>query len=70
VLRNQIEAQPANTTGATRESVLGLPALSAKAPAPVRDPAPHIAPTAPRQPSAPRDGVLVIRGLDAASQSF
>ena len=70
VLRNQIEAQPANTTGATRESVLGLPALSAKAPAPVRDPAPHVAPTAPRQPSAPRDGVLVIRGLDAASQSF
>ena len=70
VLRNQVEAQPANTTGATRESVLGLPALSAKAPAPVRDPAPHIAPTAPRQPSAPRDGVLVIRGLDAASQSF
>ncbi len=70
VLRNQIEAQPANTTGATRESVLGLPALSAKAPVPVRDPAPHIAPTAPRQPSAPRDGVLVIRGLDAASQSF
>jgi pilus assembly protein CpaB len=70
VLRNQIEAQPANTTGATRESVLGLPALSAKAPAPVRDPALHVAPTAPRQPSAPRDGVLVIRGLDAASQSF
>ena len=70
VLRNQIEAQPANTTGATRESVLGLPALSAKAPVPVRDPAPHIAPTAQRQPSAPRDGVLVIRGLDAASQSF
>jgi len=70
VLRNQVEAQPANTTGATRESVLGLPALSAKAPVPVRDPAPHIAPTAPRQPSAPRDGVLVIRGLDAASQSF
>ncbi len=70
VLRNQIEAQPANTTGATRESVLGLPALSAQAPAPVRDAAPRIAPVTPRQPSAPRDGVLVIRGLDAASQSF
>ncbi|MBD8655848.1 Flp pilus assembly protein CpaB [Oxalobacteraceae sp. CFBP 13730] len=70
VLRNQIEAQPANTTGATRESVLGLPALSAQAPAPVRDPAPRSAPVTPRQPSAPRDGVLVIRGLDAASQSF
>jgi len=70
VLRNQIEAQPANTTGATRESVLGLPALSAQAPAPVRDPAPRAVPVTPRQPSAPRDGVLVIRGLDAASQSF
>ena len=70
VLRNQIEAQPANTTGATRESVLGLPALSAQAPAPVRDAAPRIVPVTPRQPSAPRDGVLVIRGLDAASQSF
>jgi pilus assembly protein CpaB len=70
VLRNQIEAQPANTTGATRESVLGLPALSAQAPAPIRDAAPRIAPVTPRQPSAPRDGVLVIRGLDAASQSF
>ena len=71
VLRNQIEAQPANTTGATRESVLGLPALSAQAPTvPVRDPAPRTVPVTPRQPSAPRDGVLVIRGLDAASQSF
>jgi len=70
VLRNQIEAQPANTTGATRESVLGLPALSAQAPAPVREAAPRTAPVTPRQPSAPRDGVLVIRGLDAASQSF
>ena len=70
VLRNQVEAQPANTTGATRESVLGLPALSAKAPAPVVDPAPRAPSSAPRQPSAPRDGVLVIRGLDAASQSF
>ena len=70
VLRNQVEAQPANTTGATRESVLGLPA--AVAPAPVRDFAPRTASPAPapRQPSAPRDGVLVIRGLDAASQSF
>ena len=70
VLRNQVEAQPANTTGATRESVLGLPALSAKAAAPVVEPAPRTPSPAPRQPSAPRDGVLVIRGLDAASQSF
>jgi pilus assembly protein CpaB len=70
VLRNQAEAQPANTTGATRESVLGLPAVAAKVPAPMHEPAPRAAPSAPRQPSAPRDGVLVIRGLDAASQSF
>jgi pilus assembly protein CpaB len=71
VLRNQVESQPANTTGATRESVLGLPAITAAAP--TRDPAPRVAPStpsAPRPPSAPRDGVLVIRGLDAASQSF
>jgi len=68
VLRNQVESQPANTSGATRESVLGLPA--AAAPVAVREPAPRTAPSAPRQPSAPRDGVLVIRGLDAASQSF
>jgi len=70
VLRNQVEAQPANTTGATRESVLGLPAAVASAP--VRDSAPRTASPAPapRQPSAPREGVLVIRGLDAASQSF
>ena len=68
VLRNQVESQPANTSGATRESVLGLPA--AAAPVAAREPAPRTAPPAPRQPSAPRDGVLVIRGLDAASQSF
>ncbi len=68
VLRNQVESQPANTTGATRESVLGLPAVAAAAPP--RESAPRTAPSAPRPPSAPRDGVLVIRGLDAASQSF
>ena len=67
-LRNQVESQPANTTGATRESVLGLPAVAAAAPP--RESAPRTAPSAPRPPSAPRDGVLVIRGLDAASQSF
>jgi pilus assembly protein CpaB len=68
VLRNQVESQPANTTGATRESVLGLPAVAAAAP--TSAPAPRTAPSEPRPPSAPRDGVLVIRGLDAASQSF
>ncbi|MEW7847582.1 Flp pilus assembly protein CpaB [Massilia aurea] len=70
VLRNQVEAQPANTTGATRESVLGLPAAVAPAREPAQQAAPRTASPAPRQPSAPRDGVLVIRGLDAASQSF
>jgi len=74
VLRNQVDPQPAATTGATRESVLGLPERAA-APAPVTAQEPVYEP-APRAPapvrqSAPRgDGVLVIRGLDAASQSF
>jgi len=74
VLRNQVDPQPANTAGATRESVLGLPeakpapAPVAAAPAPVVHAAP--APVRPR-PAAPRnDGVLVIRGLDAAPQAF
>jgi pilus assembly protein CpaB len=72
VLRNQVDPQPANTAGATRESVLGLPpaapvaaAIAAprlQAPAPVRIAAPA---RAPRQ-----DAVLVIRGLDAAPQAF
>jgi pilus assembly protein CpaB len=76
VLRNQVDPQPANTAGATRESVLGLPPaapfaaaaprLEAPAPAPVRKAAPAAAPArAPRQ-----DAVLVIRGLDAAPQAF
>ena len=71
VLRNQIDPQPAATSGATRESVLGLPERVAAQPAPepAYEPAPRAA--APVRPSAPRgDGVLVIRGLDAASQSF
>jgi len=75
VLRNQVDPQPANTTGATRESVLGLPeARPAPAPAAAPAPAPVVraapAPQHPR-PAAPRnDGVLVIRGLDAAPQAF
>ncbi len=69
VLRNQVDPQPANTEGATRESVLGLP--PAKAPAPVRAEAPRPAPVPARPPAAPRaEGVLVIRGLDAAPQAF
>ena len=75
VLRNQVDPQPANTAGATRESVLGLPEAK-PAPAPVAAPAPARvvraapAPVQPR-PAAPRnDGVLVIRGLDAAPQAF
>ncbi len=68
VLRNQVDPQPANTEGATRESVLGLP--PAKAPAPVRAEAPRPV-SAPARPPAPRaEGVLVIRGLDAAPQAF
>ncbi|KQQ96246.1 Flp pilus assembly protein CpaB [Massilia sp. Leaf139] len=76
VLRNQVDPQPANTAGATRESVLGLPPAApaplaaprleaaAPAPAPVRMAAPAPA----RTPRA--DAVLVIRGLDASSQAL
>jgi len=74
VLRNQVDPQPANTAGATRESVLGLPPVQPAAPAPApRDPAPRAAPVrVVRTPApAPRaEGVLVIRGLDAAPQAF
>jgi len=81
VLRNQIDPQPANTAGATRASVLGMPepaparpAAPLPAPAPAPDMAPRAAaprPAAPAQPAAPKeDGVLVIRGLDAAPQAF
>jgi pilus assembly protein CpaB len=74
VLRNQVDPQPANTAGATRESVLGLPPVKPAAPAPApRDPAPRATPVqAVRAPAAaPRaEGVLVIRGLDAAPQAF
>ena len=68
VLRNQVDPQPANTSGATRESVLGLPEAK---PAPVAAAAPASAVPARPRPAAPRnDGVLVIRGLDAAPQAF
>ena len=73
VLRNQIDPQPANTAGATRASVLGLPepAPAPKTVAARVDPAPRAPVPAPApRPSAPRtDGVLVIRGLDASSQA-
>ena len=73
VLRNQIDPQPANTGGATRESVLGLPpakaVAAAPAPAPAAAPAPAgAAPAARTGPPRRPDGVMVIRGLGAASQ--
>ncbi|WEF32010.1 Flp pilus assembly protein CpaB [Pseudoduganella chitinolytica] len=69
VLRNQVDPQPANTAGATRESVLGLPpAKAAPTPAPMPAPAPRPAAPAVRAPAP--EGVMVIRGLDAAPQSF
>ena len=72
VLRNQVDPQPANTAGATRESVLGLPEakpapVAAAAPAPVAQAAP--APKRER-PAARPESVLVIRGLDAAPQAI
>ena len=60
VLRNQVDPQPANTGGATRESVLGLPPAKAVARAP--------APASKHAPARRADGVMVIRGLGAASQ--
>jgi len=69
VLRNQVDPQPANTGGATRESVLGLPPAKAPVPAPVQPVAvARPAPVARAQPAP--EGVMVIRGLDAAPQSF
>lgn len=76
VLRNQVDPQPANTGGATRASVLGLPAPAPAAPpsAPSVPAEPAPAPARPAAPAAPAklraDGVLVIRGLDAAPQAF
>jgi len=70
VLRNQIDPQTATTTGATRESVLGLPPAVAAPKAAPPATAPVAAAPAPVRVAAPRrDGVLVIRGLDAASQA-
>jgi len=72
VLRNQIDPQPANTGGATRESVLGLPALPPVKAVPAADAAPR-ALAAPRpaivKPAPQEAGVLVIRGLDAVPQA-
>lgn len=71
VLRNQVDPDAANTGGATRESVLGLPTPKTPVAA-----APRPAPSAPRAPArapaapAPADSVLVIRGLDAAPQAL
>lgn len=72
VLRNQVDPQAANTAGATRASVLGLPEPQT---APAPSAAAAVAPATPRaaapaRQAAPRtDGVLVIRGLDAAQQA-
>ncbi|QBE62212.1 Flp pilus assembly protein CpaB [Pseudoduganella lutea] len=72
VLRNQVDPQPANTAGATRESVLGLPPLkpAAPAPAPVRAEAPPRTAAPAPTPVRRTEGVLVIRGLDAAPQAI
>ena len=71
VLRNQVDPQATSTAGATRESVLGLaPATPALRPMPRIAEAPRAPVAAVVRAPAPRtDGVLVIRGLDAASQT-
>lgn len=69
VLRNQVDPQPANTIGATRESVLGLPPVAVvPVPAPRADTAAPVRAAPVKRAPAPPQGVLVIRGLDAASQ--
>jgi pilus assembly protein CpaB len=70
VLRNQVDPQPANTGGATRASVLGLPPPKAPAPAPLPVVATPAAPAPVVRAQPPAEGVMVIRGLDAAPQSF
>ena len=71
VLRTPVDPQPATTGGATRESVLGLPALQAARPAAPAVPAMAAAPvrTVTVKPAPQEAGVLVIRGLDAAPQA-
>ena len=65
VLRNQVDPEPVNTGGATKESLLELKAL-APAAAPVR--------AARRQPAparaAARDSITVIKGMDTSVQQF
>lgn len=74
VLRNQVDPLSANTAGATRESVLGLPPLTRTAPARAAAPVAQPVALAPRPAArplaapAPAPAVLVIRGLDAAPQ--
>lgn len=66
VLRNQIDPAPANTDGATKDSMLGLktPPLRAAAP-PVRTAVRAVA-----RPAPPRDSVTVIKGMDSVVQQF
>ena len=76
VLRNQVDPAPVNTTGATKATLLGLPA-AAPASAPVAATPPAAAPAAPRAPrvqhapAAPAgDSVKVIKGMDTSVQQF
>lgn len=69
VLRNQVDPEPTNTAGATRATVLGLPAPKLVAREVAKAPPAHSAPARPA-PARPPEGVLVIRGLEAAPQAI
>lgn len=74
VLRNQIDPAPVNTSGATKESLLGLKPLRASA-APLAAPPtpPMAAPARPVRPApaAPHgDSIKVIKGMDTSVQQF
>ncbi|OEZ55434.1 hypothetical protein JAB2_53140 [Janthinobacterium sp. HH100] len=65
VLRNQVDPAPADTGGATKESLLELKAL-APAAAPVRAARRQTAPAR----AAARDSITVIKGMDTSVQQF
>jgi pilus assembly protein CpaB len=72
VLRNQIDPNPALTTGATKTTLLGAQQAQAPAPAPkAAAPVPRPAPVR-KVANVPASGVKVemIKGLDRSSQQF
>ncbi|MYN03072.1 Flp pilus assembly protein CpaB [Pseudoduganella sp. DS3] len=71
VLRNQVDPNPALTSGATKTSLLGPQVAAAPAPKAAAAPAPKPAPVR-KVATVPQPGVKVevIKGLDRSSQQF